>query len=512
MIRFPRQSEAIMTRIQHLLAGAAIALTVGLAASPSMAGRDRFVVDLVNEPSSLDPQVQWNPDSYYVYRNIFDNLVTRDDKGALAPEIATAWKQVSDTEMEFTIRDDVTFHDGKKLTPEDVVFSVKRITDPKFGSPQLGQFNKITDAVATGPNTVKLVTDGAYPALLAQLVKLSIVPKHVVEAVGKDAFNAKPVGSGPYVFADWSRGVAVTLKRNDKYWGKKAPFPEVAFRAVPDASTRVANLQAGSSDLGVSLDSDLAAQIKSSPKAKPLSVLTERVAYLRLNPSKPPFDKGDIRRAVAMAIDKEALVQGILGGYDKAVPEMLTPAHFGWVEGVEAPAFDPKKAKQIVEAAGPAGQQEIELSTAPVFDQRIVQAVQQMLADVGLNVKINMSDMASYLKRAQSGPESTPALSYGRWSCACQDADGVLFPLMHNSSGWSAYRNTTTDKLLEAARATLNQDNRMAAYKQVHEIIAKEVPLIPLYQSAIIYGAAKPLVWQPTPNESMFLNRMDWKE
>ncbi|MFX7608910.1 ABC transporter substrate-binding protein, partial [Acinetobacter baumannii] len=77
----------------------------------------------------------------------------------------------------------VTFHDGKKLTAEDVAYSVKRITDPKFASPQLGQFDKITDAVANDAKTVTLTTNGAYPALLAQLVKLSIVPKHVVEAV-----------------------------------------------------------------------------------------------------------------------------------------------------------------------------------------------------------------------------------------------------------------------------------------------------------------------------------------
>ena len=90
--------------------------------------------------------MQWNPDSYYVYRNIFDNLVTRDDKGEIVPQVATSWKYLSDTEIEFTLRDDVTFHDGQKLTAEDVAFSVKRITDPKFASPQLGQFNKIVNA------------------------------------------------------------------------------------------------------------------------------------------------------------------------------------------------------------------------------------------------------------------------------------------------------------------------------------------------------------------------------
>ncbi len=501
-----------MRTLRPILASAAIGALLALGmAGPASAGRDRLVIDLVNEPSSLDPHVQWNPDSYYVYRNIFDNLVTRDDEGNIAPQVATEWKQLSDTEIGFTIREDITFHDGKKLTPEDVVFSVTRIIDPKFGSPQLGQFNKITKAEVSGPHTIKLTTDGPYPALLAQLVKLSIVPKHVVEAVGKDAFNANPVGSGPYIFSGWQRGVQVTLKRNDSYWGRKGVFPEAVFRAVPDAATRVANLQAGSSDLGVSLDSDLAAQLKSSGRAKPLSVLTERIAYLRLNTTKPPFDKVEVRRAVAYAIDKEGLVQGILGGYDKPADIMLTPVHFGWVEGVQAPSYDPEKAKELVAKARDAAKAPIELATAPVFDQRVVQAVQQMLSDAGLNVTINLSDMASYLKRAQSGPETVPALSYGRWSCACQDADGVLFPLLHTSSGWSAYHNPEADKALEAGRETLDERKRLDAYRKVHEIVASEVPLVPLYQSAIIYGAAGALQWRPTSNESMFLNRMDWK-
>ena len=300
---------------------AAVVLGLCLAVAPgALLAKEKLTVDLVNEPSSLDPHVQWNPDSYYVYRNIFDNLITRDDKGDIVPQVATSWKYLSDTEIEFTIRDDVTFHDGQKLTAEDVAFSVKRITDPKFASPQLGQFNKIIKAEVTSPTTVKLTTDGPYPALLGQLVKLSIVPKHVVDAVGKDAFNLKPVGSGPYKFEGWQRGVQVTLTANDKYWGTKGPFASVAFRAVPDAATRVANLQAGTSDLAVTLDSDLAAQLKNSPKAKVLSVLTERVAYLAMNIQKPPVNDPKVREAIAYAIDKDGLVEGILGGYDKAGP------------------------------------------------------------------------------------------------------------------------------------------------------------------------------------------------
>lgn len=494
------------------LAAACAAILAVAGIAPAQASKERFVVDLVNEPSSLDPHVQWNPDSYYVYRNVFDNLVTRDDKGEIVAQVATAWKYLSDTEVEFELRPDITFHDGSKLTADDVVFSVKRITDAAFGSPQRGQFDKITAATALSPTRVKLTTDGAYPALLAQLVKLSIVPKAIVEAVGKDAFNLKPVGSGPYKFESWQRGVAVTLTDNAAYWGTKAPFPTVVFRAVPDGATRLANLQAGTSDLGVTLDADQAGQLKSAQKAQALIGLTERVAYLRLNTTKPPFDNVKLRLAAAYAIDKEGLVDGLLGGYDKAVSQLGTPASFGWIDGLKGPSYDLPKAKALVAEAGPAAKAEIELATAPVFDQRIVQAIQQQLGDAGFTVKIAMSDMASYLRRSQAGPEGTSTLSFGRWSCACQDADGTLFPLLHKSSAWSAYRNPKADTLLEEARLTLDKDKRLAAYKQVQEIIATDAPLIPLYQAAVIYGATKNLTWQPTPNESLFLNRMSWKD
>jgi peptide/nickel transport system substrate-binding protein len=501
-----------MFKMKTGLLTAVAGLCLALAATSALAAKDRLTVDLVNEPSSLDPQVQWNPDSYSVYRNIFDNLITRDNKGEIVPQIATSWKQISDAVIEFQIRSDVVFHDGQKLTPEDVVFSVRRITDPKFGSPQVGQFNKIIKAEVAGANGVRLTTDGPYPALLAQLVKLSIVPKHVVEAVGKDAFNLKPVGSGPYVFQTWQRGVQVTLVRNDKYWGTKGPFPTVVFRAVPDAATRVANLQAGASDLAVTLNSDLAAQLKSSPKTKVLSVPTERVAYLRLNTSKPPLDNDKIRQAIVLAVDKTSLVDGILGGYDKPVSQMLTGAHAGYTPDLPTVPYDLKKAQALVKEVGAVGKTEIELATSPVFDQRIVQAIQQMLVEAGLNVKINMSDMANYLKRAQSGPETVPALSFGRWSCACLDADGVLFPLLHKSSAWSAYRNPKVDKLLEEARQTLDPKKRVEAYRGVNLAVMQDVPLIALYQSAALYGAARGLEWQPTPDESLFVNRMSFKE
>ena len=192
---------------------AGLALT-GFAGAAN-AAKDVLVVDLVQEPSSLDPHVQWNPDSYFVYRNVFDNMLTRDNDGKIVPQVATSWRQVDDATTEFTLRGDIKFHDGSALTADDVVFSVKRITDPAFKSPQRDQFNKIVDAIAVSPTVVRLKTEGPYPVLLAQLTKLSIVPKAYVTQVGNEKFNQTPMGSGPYKFVSIQRGVKTTLARND---------------------------------------------------------------------------------------------------------------------------------------------------------------------------------------------------------------------------------------------------------------------------------------------------------
>lgn len=494
-----------------ILAGFLIAAGSLVLPLQAQASKDLFVIDLPGEPSSLDPHVQWNPDSYNVYRNVFDNLVTRDDAGKIIPQIATEWEYLSDTQIRFKIRDDVVFHDGSKLTAEDVAFSVKRITDPAFASPQLGQFNQITDAVADDATTVTLTTNGPYPPLFAQLVKLSIVPKAVVEKMGKDAFNLAPVGSGPYKFESWKRGVEVTLARNDGYWGDKGAFPQVVFRAVPDAATRVANLQAGASDLVTYLNGDLVAQIQASGKGKALVGNTERVAYLGMNVTKPPLDKPEVRQAIAMALDKVGIAEGILATGEKPVSQVASPAHMGWIDGIEGPSFDAAKAREIISAT-PGADAPIKLLTAPVYDQRVVQAIQQMLNDAGMKVEIEMTDMPNWLKQMQSGPQVIPALAFSRWSCGCQDADGILYPLLHSSSGWSSVKNPEIDAALDLARKSLSEDERLAAYRTVHEMVNKNNYIIPLYQAAVVYGAAEQVQFTPTPNESIFLNRISWKD
>ncbi len=488
-----------------------IALFTAITVAPALAQgpKQSLVVDMPGDVATLDPHLQWDTESYTVYRNIFDNLVTRDATGKIVPQVATGWRYTDPTTIVFDLRTDITFQDGSKLTPEDVVFSVKRITNPAFRSPQLSQFDQIIAADVTGPAQVTLRTKSPYPVLMAQLVKLSIVPKAYVEKLGDQAFNMEPMGSGPYRFKTWQRGVASQLDANEAYWRGKPPFRSVTFRAVPDTSTRIADLRSGRADITRGLSPDDAISLKSERALKVLAVPTERVAYLFVNPGSGPTKDKRVRQAIAMAIDRDTLINALEQGFSKPTNILLTPANFGYVTDVPGWPLDPAKARALIKEAGAEGAV-VPLLTSPSYDRRLNEALQQMLGEVGLKVEIIMVDQPTFLKRRQGAPEEAMSLSQGRWSCACQDADGVIFPLFRTGSIWSKWSNAGFDKAVDAARTTLDEQERLTHYRDAFRILREEVPGIGLFQAAAIYLARKELQWTPTANEAFFIYDMKW--
>jgi peptide/nickel transport system substrate-binding protein len=494
--------------VRTLLAAALATLTL---APPARASQDLFVVDQAQNPASLDPHVQWDPDSYFVYRNVFDNLVARDATGKIVPQAASAWRYDNDTTLVMTIRDGITFHDGSKLTAEDVVFSIRRVLDPAFRSPQRSQVDTITAVEQSGPNEVRIRTERPYPPLLAQLVKMSIVPKAVVERLGNEAFNALPVGSGPYRIVSATRGVKTELAAMPAYWRGKPPFPRVEFRPVPDESTRIANLRSGRSDITRILLTDNAVALKDDKQIKVLWTPVERVAMLALNALVGPTADKRVRLAIAHAIDKDLIVEALLKGYAKTVDELMPPPNFGYAPGIEPFKYDPARARALLKEAGIAPGTKISFPTAPSFDQRVVQALHQMLTDIGLDPVISSTDVGTYLRLRQGRPEEAGDVSFFRWSCGCQDADGVLFPLFHSSSQWAKYKNPAVDAGIEAARNTLDEPARLRHYRQVLETLREDVAAVPLYQDVMMFAARREVQWQPTPNEAFFLMDISWK-
>ncbi len=487
-----------------------LGLTLASALPPlAFAQKDTLVVDLPGDVATMDPHIQWDTESYSVYRNIFDNLVTRDSSGKIVPQVATAWHYADPTTIVFDLRTDIKFQDGTPLTPADVVFSVKRVINPAFRSPQLSQFDQIIAADVTGPAQVTLRTKSPYPVLLAQLVKMSIVPQAVVEKLGDTAFNQAVVGSGPYALKSWQRGVASTLEAVPGYWRGAAPFRSVTFRAVPDIATRIADVRTGRADITRGLTPDDAALLKNERNLKVLSVATERLVHVMVNASAGVTKDKRVRQAIAMGIDRDAIVSALMLGFPKRADIMLTEAAFGWVGDVPFWPYDPARAKALIKEAGAEGA-EIQFLTSPAYDRRVNEAVQQMLGEIGLKVNFIMVDQPTFLRRRQGLPEEAGNMAQGGWSCACQDADGVIFPLFRTGSQWSKFSNPELDAAMDAARVTLDEKERLAQYRRAFVILKDEAPSVPLFQSAAIYLASREVAFTPTPNEAFFVFDMKW--
>lgn len=486
-------------------------LTIGLSLAPAagQVGKDTLNVDLPGDVATLDPQIQSDTDSYSVYRNIFDNLLTRDADGTIVGQVASAWRYVNDTTIEFDIRTGIKFHDGTPLRPEDVVFTVRRVTDPSFASPQLTWYDSIASAQVSGPSTVTLKTKTPYAPLLAQLVNLSVVPKAYVETAGNQRFNQEPMGSGPFRFKAWQRGAQISLVANDGYWRGAPPFKAVEYRVVPDVSTRIANLQTGRSDVTRRLLPEEAATVKADPRLQVLSVATERISFLFMNAQSGPTADVRVRRAIAYAIDRPTLIEALTEGYGKPVNVDLSPAVFGYTDQVKGYEFDPAKARALIKEAG-AEEKQLIFPMSPVYDRKLAEAIQQMLADVGLKVEIAMLDHPTFMRRRQGRPDEAGNLALGRWSCACRDADGVIYPRYRTGTIWSKYSNPAFDAEVDAARIIIDEKSRLEHYRKAFEIMREDVPSIGLFQDFAIYGARKELRWTPRADESFFIFDMKW--
>ncbi|NHN31089.1 ABC transporter substrate-binding protein [Paenibacillus agricola] len=471
----------------------------------------KLVVDLGTEPSTLDPGLQYNTDSYAVYRNIFDSLLTRDPKTLeIKPGVAESWKADSPTSWTFKIRENIVFHNGEKLTAEDVVFSIERILNKDFRSPQLANFSMITSAKASG-NSVVILTKEPSPTLLTQLVNLSIVPMKYVKEKGDEQFNLQPVGSGAYKFTEWTKGIRVSLTANDTYWGGKPNLAGAEFRFVPTPASRVADLQSGKADVILAVSPDDVETIKANADSQVLSTLTERVAYLGFNVlGDSPTKSSKVNQAIAYGINYDAMISSLLHGYGESVTQVLTPFSFGYDKSIKGYKYDPEKSKALLKEAGYPDGVTLVFDTSPAYDQRIVQSIQGDLEKVGIKITIASTDQATYLKKVQDPAHKWGSIRFGIWSCSCMDADGTIYPLFRTGTIWNSYSNPVFDQAVDAARATTNVDERTALYKKALEVLNEDVPGIGLYQTKAIYGASKKLQWQPDAQESFLLKDMKW--
>lgn len=468
-----------------------------------------LVVDLDAAPSNLDPGLQYNSESYYVYRNLYDQLLTDNpNTQKILPDVATKWKALSSTVWQFTIRKGIKFTNGKALTPVDVQYSLQRILNTAFNSAQRANFSQVKNVQVKGDNVI-ITTYTPDPTLLGTLTTLSIVPKAYIVAHGNTYFNLHPIGSGPYKLKQWVQGTTVTMVANNHYWRGKPAIQSVEFRAVPSEATMISDLQSGVANIAYPIQPDQTSLLKSSSQVKVESAPVDRVAYLAFNTDQGATKSVYMREAIVHALNVPLMIKTLEDGYGKQVNSTLTPIGFGYDKKIPDFKYNPSLVKSLLKKAHYNGQKLV-FATSPSYPQQVVQAVQQQLGAVGINVSIVSTTQATYLEKVQSPQHQWGNIRMGAWQGTWPDASTYIYPMFYSGSIWSSWNNAQFNKAVVAAQSTLNTAVRTKYLDQALEIMHSQAPAVGLWQEVDIYGVSKSVAWKPNPLENFFIDQMHW--
>jgi peptide/nickel transport system substrate-binding protein len=480
-----------------------LSLTLGLtacgASSDSVGtGGDQLpsiTLGAVAEPTNVpDPLVDGSLAGYSYYYNVFDSLTRLDADGELQPLLATEWSASEDlTQWTFTLREDVTFSNGDPLTAQDVAFSFQTILDNPASS-AYSYMRPLESVEVVDETTVLFQLNTPFSPFPSITTSVSIVPEDVYTELGSEGFADAPIGSGPYTFASRTPGVEYVIERNPDYWGESAPFEQVTFQTIADADARINGVLSGSIDLALIAPN----QVDSLEGAATLMNTTSNgVTFLGINSTQGPLADERVRRAIELAIDKNALVTGVLSDRAEVASQMIAPPVAGYASTIEPTETDVDEARALLDEAGYAGEP-ITLSYAiggriPLSEE-IVQAIQGMLDAVGISVTLEGTDQSTFSSRVYE-QKDLDGLYLNTYAPSQMDGDPVVEDFF--AGGYNDYAmDPETAELVQRTREVAG-DERVAAYAELMELNASRSQMIPLYVPETNYATADGLEWAP---------------
>ncbi|MFC5628726.1 glutathione ABC transporter substrate-binding protein [Aliibacillus thermotolerans] len=452
---------------------------------------------------SLDPATSNDIPSVNVQENIYETLIDFDENMELIPKLATDWKEIDETTWEFTLREGVTFHDGSPFNASVVKANMERVIDPAVASPRALLYDMITDIEVIDDYTVRIKTEKPFAPLPAHLahngggmVSLEAIEKDY-EAMenGEEPgsyINEHPIGTGYFQFQEWEREQYIQLVRYEDYWDEPAYVDTVTFKVVPEDLTRIAELETGDVHISDPISPSDVARIEKTDGLYVNIQDSVNLSYIGFNVQKEPFDDVRVRQAVAMAIDKEQIIDGLYGGVGIPAIGPLAPIVFGYDDSVKGLPFDQEEAKALLREAG---YKDGFTTTIWTNDhrERIDTAIniQAQLKEIGIEVEIKTMDWGTYLERTANGEHDIFLLG---WSASTADADYGLYALFHSSQvgapgNRTFIQNHEIDSMLDEARETLDEEKRLALYKEVQEKLMEESPMIYLHHQQFLLGA-----------------------
>ncbi|MDU6746386.1 MAG: ABC transporter substrate-binding protein [Bradyrhizobium sp.] len=483
------RDHQISRRTMLQLAGAAaLPLAAGLPIHSARAAASTLTIAYnVNLPS-FDPTVgvsAVNPTIQSIYQAIFDPYIGQAADLSFKPGLLTKWGWNEDrSKVTMELRSDATWHDGSKVTPEDVVWSLTRAADPKGGNPIQFVWSKINNFKIDGQTITADVVE-FEPVLFKWMAFLTgyVLPKAYYEKVGAEGFEKAPIGSGPYKVDAFERNAFLRLKAHPGYWGPKPAFDTVVFKFVTDPTSRVAEIESGGSDITFEIPYEEFDRLKAKPNLAGLTQPISDIGMIFLTDIDPMLDR-NVRLAANHAIDKKAIVEKLLRGYGVPIDTLEAPGYAAFDPSIKT-ACDPELAKSLLAKSGYSTAKPVKftIQTTRGFkpkDYEMVQAIAGMWRQVGIEANIEVYEIAQHFElRARHA--LAPAAFYN-WGNAIGDPTTSTGFAMFGPSPHSAWKGKDLIERIGPLWGEKDDAKRIAGWKAVDKYIAEEGEVIPLLQ------------------------------
>ena len=429
---------------------------------------------------TMDPAIITSVGDTQMVANVFEGL-TRYEYGTteLSPGLATEWEMSEDgTEWTFQLREGVQFHEGYgELTADDVVFTFERAVSEELASPNAELLSAMEAVTAVDDHTVQFNLSAPDPSWLHKLADqyTGIVSAAAVQERG-DNFGLDPVGTGMYEFDQWIQGQQTNLVAFDDYWGGEPLLEGVVYRAIPDAVTRHNAFLAGEIDINQVTDPELYTQLEGTDGVQFTEAEGLITRFLGWRSDQPPFDDPRVREAVTLAIDRDAMMEGIFAGISTPADGILSSGVEHALEGILGYEHDPERARELMAEAGYADGVDVTLTVGNVDRfTRPATVIQQDLAEVGIRMEIEVIESQTMLADLTSeeglqmfllsrGQDPTPDRVLDSWF----STDNIP------ANNWARVSDPEVDAWLDEATTTIDEDVRAEAFANVQRRIAEE--------------------------------------
>ncbi len=485
----------------------AAAMALGVLAGPALAARTTVTLGVRLEPPHLDPTAGAAAAiDEVVYANIFEGLTRIDSRGAVKPALAESWTISDDGKTYvFKLHAGVKFHDGTALDAGDVVFSLNRARARDSVNAQKALFKAIDTVEAVDPLTVKVTLKHPAGNFLFNMGWGDAV---IVAPESAASNKTRPTGTGPFKLARWVKGDRLELVRNPDYWGKAVKLEKATFKIIADPSAAFASLMAGDVDaFPIYPAPENLAQFAADPRFRVVIGSTEGETILAINNTRKPFDNLKVRRALAHAIDRKAIIDGAMFGYGTPIGSHFAPHNPAYVDLTGTYPLDLVKAKKLLAEAGyPDGFKATIKLPPPSYARRGGEIIAAQLRKIGVELKIVPLEWAQWLKEVFKATDYDLTI--------VSHTEPMDIGIYARDKYYFNYHSAAFKKLMDQLNLTTDEAARTALLKKAQVMLANDAVNVFLFQLAKtgVWNAKLRGLWKNAPVQANDLTGVYWED